>query len=116
MDPGQHVHERQRRDLARTGGRRVIPDHHHDPGPEAVTQHLVTDPNFSQEAAERIVTVVQEIYRAHATSAATAPDRSPLTLHLRAASIMRPGVPDRLAGILQDMRSALEARASSHRG
>jgi transcriptional regulator with XRE-family HTH domain len=82
---------------------------------EAVTQHLVTDPSLSREAAERIVTVVQEMYRAFASSAARAPERSPLTLHLRAASIMRPGVPDRLAGILEDMRSALEARSSSHR-
>lgn len=83
---------------------------------EAVTQHLVTDPSLSREAAERIVNVVQEMYRAFATTAVRAPERSPLTLHLRAASIMRPGVPDRLAGILQEMRSALEARASAHHG
>jgi transcriptional regulator with XRE-family HTH domain len=81
-----------------------------------VTQHLVTDPHLSKEAAHRIVTVVEEMYRAYATSAVKGQERSPLALHLRAASIMRPGVPDRLAGILQDMRSSLEAKASPRRG
>jgi transcriptional regulator with XRE-family HTH domain len=83
---------------------------------EVVIQHLVADPSLTREAAARIVTVVQEMYEAFATSRAQVPERAPLTLHLRAASIMRPGVPDRLAGILQDMRSALEARSASNQG
>lgn len=80
---------------------------------DAVTRHLVADPHLSTEAAQRIVNVVQEMYRAFATTTITAP--SPLTLHLRAASIMRPGVPDRLAAVLQDMRAALEPKAPRRR-
>jgi hypothetical protein len=30
-----------------------------------------------------------------------------LDMHLRAAPVMRPGVPERLAGVLTDMRDAL---------
>jgi transcriptional regulator with XRE-family HTH domain len=79
---------------------------------DEVTRHLATDPNLSPEAADRIVTVVQEMYRAFASSTHTHSEQVPLTLHLRAASIMRPGVPERLASVLEDMRSALGAGAS----
>jgi hypothetical protein len=36
------------------------------------------------------------------------PPATPLALHLRAASVMRPGVPERLASLLRDMRKAFE--------
>ena len=74
-----------------------------------VAHHLMTDPSLSPEAAQQIVTVVREMYRALAANRrqALAP---PLTLHLRAASIMRPGVPERLASILKDMDAALRRR------
>lgn len=76
---------------------------------EVVAHHLMTDPRLSPEAAQQIVTVVREMYRALAAKRqqTVAP---PLTLHLRAASIMRPGVPERLASILKEMDSALRHR------
>lgn len=77
---------------------------------EVVAHHLMTDPGLSPEAAQQIVTVVREMYRALAANRqqALAP---PLTLHLRAASIMRPGVPERLASILKQMDAALRRRS-----
>lgn len=70
-------------------------------------EHLVTDPALSPDAAERIASVVRDLYSALAKQA-PAPAAKPLTLHLRAASVMRPGVPERLASLLRDMREALE--------
>lgn len=74
---------------------------------DQVIKHLSTDPRLSKEAAQRIAGVVGDMY------AALARDVDPpqtLAMHLRAASIMRPGVPERLGDILSDMRAALEDR------
>src|SRR5262249_8303067 len=70
-------------------------------------EHLITDPALSPEAAEQIASVVRTIYQALADEASK-PSATPLAVHLRAASVMRPGVPDRLASLLRDMREALE--------
>jgi hypothetical protein len=70
-------------------------------------EHLVTDPALSSEAAERIASVVRDLYQALAHQAPMS-DAPPLAIHLRAASVMRPGVPERLASLLTDMRAALE--------
>lgn len=70
-------------------------------------EHLVTDPALTPEAADRIASVVRDLYRALAHPTAALP-AAPLALHLRAASVMRPGVPERLASLLTDMREALE--------
>ncbi len=74
---------------------------------EEVIEHLVTDPALTPEAGERIAAVVRDLYRAlaHETSM---PSTAAMALHLRAASVMRPGVPERLASLLKDMREALE--------
>jgi transcriptional regulator with XRE-family HTH domain len=69
-------------------------------------EHLVTDPALSPSAAERIASVVRDLYAALATS--PSPESKPIAVHLRAASVMRPGVPQRLASLLRDMRSALD--------
>lgn len=74
---------------------------------EEVTRHLVADPGLSRDAAEQIARVVRDMHHALATRVEAPP---PLACHLRASSVMRPGVPERLASILQDMRSALEER------
>lgn len=78
---------------------------------EEAIEHLVTDPALTPDAAERIASVVRDLYRALADQT-HAPPRAPMALHLRAASVMRPGVPERLASLLQDMREALEQSAS----
>lgn len=70
-------------------------------------EHLVTDPALTPEAADRIASVVRDLYHALAQEA-PAQSAAPMALHLRAASVMRPGVPERLASLLKDMRAALE--------
>jgi transcriptional regulator with XRE-family HTH domain len=74
---------------------------------EEVTRHLTADPSLTTEAAEQIARVVRDLYQALAKRV---PMRPPLACHLRASAVMRPGVPERLASILSDMKSALEAR------
>lgn len=69
-------------------------------------EHLVTDPALTPAAAERIASVVRDLYGALANK--SSPEPKPLTVHLRAASVMRPGVPERLASLLRDMGSALD--------
>jgi transcriptional regulator with XRE-family HTH domain len=73
-----------------------------------VTEHLVTDPALTPDAAQRIVGVVRDLYQALAHETTDVASR-PLALHLRGASVMRPGVPERLASLLKDMRTALDA-------
>lgn len=77
---------------------------------EEVTRHLTADPGLSREAADQIARVVRDMYHALAKSVQSPP---PLACHLRASSVMRPGVPERLASILQDMRSTLEQRVAA---
>ena len=72
-------------------------------------EHLITDPALSPEAADQIASVVRAMYQALAAGMPD-PTAAPMTLHLRAAAIMRPGVPERLASLLEDMRQALEER------
>jgi hypothetical protein len=62
---------------------------------------------LSPEAAEQIASMVRTMYQA-LVDQAPKPPVAPLALHLRAVSIMRPGVPERLASLLRDMREALE--------
>ncbi len=69
--------------------------------------HLFSDPRLSPDAAERIVEVVRDLYSALAQDV---DEPAPLALHLRAASVMRPGVPERLGALLHDMNSALNQR------
>lgn len=73
---------------------------------DQVVEHLVTDPALSPAAAQRIVAVVRDLYQAFAKESVPLP-HSPLALHLRASSVMRPGVPKRLASLLEDMQKSL---------
>ncbi|GAA1646537.1 helix-turn-helix domain-containing protein [Catellatospora bangladeshensis] len=71
---------------------------------EKALGHLAADPRLTSAAADRIMSLVKDMYSvlAHAPKPAVA-----LDMHLRAASVMRPGVPERLVGVLTDMRQAL---------
>ncbi len=80
------------------------------PTVDQVIKHLSADPRLSREAAGKISSVVRDLYAALAREEETPPT---LALHLRASTIMRPGVPQRLAGILHDMREALEEQAAA---
>jgi transcriptional regulator with XRE-family HTH domain len=77
---------------------------------EAVTRHLVTDPALDQDAAQRIARVVRDMYAALAKKQAPPPA---IACHLRAASVLRPGVADRLGALLGDMHRRLEELVSS---
>jgi transcriptional regulator with XRE-family HTH domain len=77
---------------------------------EAVTRHLVTDPALDREAAQRIAGVVRDLYTALAHKAAAPPV---VACHLRAATLLRPGVPDRMGHLLGDMHARLEQLVTS---
>ena len=70
----------------------------------AVT-HLRTDPRLTPESRSTITSMLTDLYNALARDI---PPAGPvIACHLRAASVMRPGVPHRLAGLLTDMRTEL---------
>ena len=74
---------------------------------DKVTEHLMTDPSLSSDAAEKIVSVIRDLYAALADQSKMRAVE-PMALHLRASSVMRPGVPERLAALLTEMRTRLE--------
>lgn len=74
---------------------------------DKVVKHLSSDPRLSKDAASKIASVVKDLYSALAKELEPPPT---LAMHLRASSVMRPGVPERLVGVLRDMHSALEQR------
>jgi len=78
--------------------------------PDEVLEHLSTDPRLSEEAAGRIARVVRDMYDALARP----DDRHVVAAHLRAASVLRPGVGSRLADLLTDMHSRLEESAAGY--
>lgn len=78
---------------------------------EQALGHLAADPRLPAEAADRIASVVRDLYAALARTPAPTPA---MDMHLRASAVMRPGVPERLVGALTDMRQALVERI--HRG
>ena len=79
-------------------------------GIELAIRHLATDPRLSKRASRTIAGVVRELYEALARDIE---EPHTMAMHLRAAHVMRPGVPERLASILRDMRTSLDARTSA---
>lgn len=78
---------------------------------ELAISHLRHDPSLDAAAKSSISTVLTEMYKSLARQT---PSHSPLVAcHLRAASIMRPGVPKRLASLLKDMHTELERQAAA---
>jgi len=78
---------------------------------ELAISHLRHDPSLDAAAKSSISNVLTEMYKslAHQT-----PSHSPLVAcHLRAASVMRPGAPKRLASLLKDMHTELERQAAA---
>lgn len=68
--------------------------------------HLHADPRLRPEAAATITGVLREMYASLATG--PLPGAPLVACHLRAAPVMRPGVPGRLALLLSDVHKALE--------
>ncbi|MGH3244744.1 MAG: helix-turn-helix domain-containing protein [Trebonia sp.] len=78
---------------------------------EVAIAHLSADPRLSPEHAGSIAAVVRQMYEALAAKSESV---APLAAcHLRAAATLRPGVPDRLGGMVVDMRQALERRIAA---
>lgn len=80
-----------------------------EPVEEAIA-HLSSDPRLAPEAAQKIADVLRGMYSALARERVEAPV---LACHLRAASVMRPGVPERLNSLLAKMHSGLERRIAT---
>lgn len=76
---------------------------------EAIT-HLQTDPRLTSDAAGKISSVLRDLYSALAQDVQSPPV---VACHLRAASVMRPGVPHRLAEALRDMHDELERQVKA---
>jgi transcriptional regulator with XRE-family HTH domain len=72
---------------------------------EQAIRHLHADPRLNDIAAAKISSMMRDMYEALAEEAA--PTQSPVACHLRASSVMRPGVPQRLAAVLTDMHDEL---------
>jgi transcriptional regulator with XRE-family HTH domain len=78
-----------------------------NPLENAIT-HLGSDPRLSPENAKKISGVLRDLYDALASKAA--PPENVVACHLRATSVMRPGVAPRLASMLRDMQAELMRR------
>ncbi|MEX5709568.1 helix-turn-helix transcriptional regulator [Parafrankia sp. FMc6] len=78
---------------------------------EVAIAHLSADPRLAPEHASSIASVIRQMY--DALAAQVEPNRSLVACHLRAASTMRPGVPERLGSILVDIHRELEKRVES---
>lgn len=70
--------------------------------PELIAAQLKADPALSDEAAERIARIIQDLYGALAT-----PDEA-VAVHLRAAKTLRPAAARCLGALLVDLRDALD--------
>lgn len=78
---------------------------------EQAISHLAADPRLTPAAASSIASVVRQMYEALADDTPPAP--SLIACHLRAASALRPGVPDRLSRLLVDIHDTLRQRAEA---
>jgi transcriptional regulator with XRE-family HTH domain len=74
-------------------------------GVDAAISHLSSDPRLGPDAAGKIADVLRTMYDALAQNIAGPPV---VACHLRAASVLRPGVPERLNKMLSIMNSELE--------
>lgn len=77
---------------------------------EEAVWHLQADPALTTEAANRITSVMRDLYEALASKAT--PTRPLAACHLRAQSVLRPGVPERLGSVLNDIGAELERRVA----
>lgn len=73
------------------------------PTPAIIARHLRADSRLSEEAAERIAGLVEEMYQKLANT------RPALAVHLRSAQTFTPAAGVMLAEILNEMSAALEA-------
>lgn len=72
--------------------------------------HLSSDPRLAPDAARKIADVLRNMYDVLAMAPA---QRQVVACHLRAASVLRPGVPHRLNTLLGEMHEKLAARVAA---
>jgi transcriptional regulator with XRE-family HTH domain len=77
----------------------------------AAITHLSRDPRLGGEEAAELIDALTTMYEKLAGT--LMPDPPLVACHLRAASFMRPGVPQRLGDALVDMHDALEQLVSA---
>ena len=77
--------------------------------PDVVEQHLLADPALPEGSARKIAGIVADLYRVLARQ------ENQLAVHLRAAPTFQPPAGDLLAGILDDLQTALIAEEDSGR-
>lgn len=80
-----------------------------NPIDEAIS-HLTSDPRLEPAAATKISEMLRTMYDALAVNIAGPPV---VACHLRAASVLRPGVPQRLNKILGSMHESLERKVAA---
>ncbi|WP_428343177.1 helix-turn-helix domain-containing protein [Mycobacterium sp.] len=95
----------------------VPPSHFFAPAParevapiDVVVSHLSSDPRLAPDAARKITEMLRSMYQALATETT---ERPVVACHLRAASTLRPGVPERLNALLTKMRDELERKVAT---
>lgn len=81
-----------------------------EPLEQAIT-HLHQDPRLTAEAANSMAEMLKQMYGVLAQT--TVQTKPLVACHLRAASTMRPGVPQRLSALLTEMHSSLERLAEA---
>jgi transcriptional regulator with XRE-family HTH domain len=69
--------------------------------PEAIAEHLMADPALPKDAADKIASIVRDLYQSLAST-----DQR-VALHLRAAKTFTPAALRLLTGLLGDMQTAL---------
>jgi transcriptional regulator with XRE-family HTH domain len=74
--------------------------------PELIAEHLLADPALSAEAAEKIASIVRDLYHSLAAT-----DRG-IAIHLRAAKTFTPPALRLLTDILDEIQSAIEREDS----
>jgi transcriptional regulator with XRE-family HTH domain len=77
---------------------------------DAAIAHLAADPRLGRGAADKIADMLRSMYDALATAPT---DRPVVACHLRAAGVLRPGVPQRLNAMLVEMHDKLEAKVAA---
>lgn len=77
---------------------------------EVAVAHLHADPRLNAEHADTIAAMLRKMYEALAEPVRDTPT---IACHLRAATTMRPGVAERLSGVLQSLESELQSRIAA---
>jgi transcriptional regulator with XRE-family HTH domain len=77
---------------------------------EVAVAHLHADPRLKSAHADTIADMLRKMYEALAEPIRDAPT---VACHLRASTTLRPGVAERLSGLLQSLESELQSRITA---